>query len=54
VVAAPLRRLIRWLAWAALGLFALFAAYGLVGWIGSSIPRNGDWSILWLRRRFAG
>jgi uncharacterized protein (TIGR02117 family) len=43
VVAPPLRRLIRWLAWAMLGLFGLLAAYGLAGWIGSSIPRNGDW-----------
>jgi uncharacterized protein (TIGR02117 family) len=43
VVAPPLRRLIRWLAWATLGLFGLLAAYGLAGWIGSSIPRNGDW-----------
>ena len=43
MVAPPLRRLIRWLAWATLGLFGLLAAYGLAGWIGSSIPRNGDW-----------
>jgi uncharacterized protein (TIGR02117 family) len=43
VVAPPLRRLIRWLAWGALGLCGLLAAYGLAGWIGSSIPRNGDW-----------
>jgi uncharacterized protein (TIGR02117 family) len=43
VVATPRRRLIRWIGWAALTLLALFAAYGLAGWIGSSIPRNGNW-----------
>jgi uncharacterized protein (TIGR02117 family) len=43
VVAAPLRRLIRWTAWTALGLFGLIAAYSLAAWIGSSIPRNADW-----------
>lgn len=43
-MAAPsFRRLTRWTAWAALGLFGLIAAYALAGWIGSSIPRNGDW-----------
>jgi uncharacterized protein (TIGR02117 family) len=43
-VAAPaVRRLIRWTGWAALGLFGLMALYALAGWVGSSIPRNGDW-----------
>jgi hypothetical protein len=44
VVAPPLRRLIRALRWALITLVGLFTAYALFGWIGSAIPRNGDWS----------
>jgi uncharacterized protein (TIGR02117 family) len=44
VVAPPLRRLIRALRWALLTLVGLFTIYALFGWIGSAIPRNGDWS----------
>ncbi|MFW5634659.1 MAG: DUF2459 domain-containing protein, partial [Erythrobacter sp.] len=38
--ASPLRR---WLLRAALALVALPVLYAAAAWIGSSIPRNGDW-----------
>ena len=78
-MAAPARHLksaARAVGWAFAGLAAVVALFALAGWIGSSIPRtgdwqepavraayrtagfrlaarivNGDWSILWLRRR---
>jgi uncharacterized protein (TIGR02117 family) len=43
VVAPPVRRLIRGIGWTALALFGLIAAYAFAGWLGSSIPRNGNW-----------
>lgn len=44
MAAPPLRRLIRGLGWAAIGLAVLLIAFALAGWIGSSIPRNADWT----------
>ena len=39
-----MRRLARWLGWLIASLATLLAAFLLFAWIGSSIPRNGDWS----------
>jgi uncharacterized protein (TIGR02117 family) len=45
-VAAParyLKRAARIVGWAFAGLVAVVALFALAGWIGSAIPRNGDW-----------
>ena len=39
-----MRRLARWLGWLIASLATLLAAFLLFAWIGSSVPRNGDWS----------
>jgi uncharacterized protein (TIGR02117 family) len=43
LAATPAARLIRWLGWIAAGLVLAVALYLLAAWIGSSLPRNGDW-----------
>ena len=45
MVAAPrhLKRAARAAAWAAAALALVIALFALAAWIGSSIPRNGDW-----------
>ena len=45
MVAAPrhLKRAARAAAWAAAALGLVIALFALAAWIGSSIPRNGDW-----------
>lgn len=39
-----LRRLAKWLGWAAAAVPAVVILFLLTAWIGSSIPRNGEWS----------
>ncbi|MBB4858974.1 uncharacterized protein (TIGR02117 family) [Novosphingobium chloroacetimidivorans] len=47
MAATPAQRLIRraahWLGWAIAGLALAVVLYLLAAWLGSSIPRNGDW-----------
>lgn len=43
MVATPIARLIRWLGGIAVGLVLAVGLYLLAAWIGSSLPRNGDW-----------
>ncbi|WP_246450041.1 TIGR02117 family protein [Qipengyuania soli] len=38
------KRILRWCAWAVFALFVVVALFLLSAWIGSSVPRNGDWS----------
>lgn len=44
MVSPQIARLIRWIGRIAAGVVLAATLYLLAGWIGSSIPRNGDWS----------
>lgn len=42
-MAQKTRRLVRLAAWLVAGLVLIHVVFLLAGWVGSSIPRNGDW-----------